>query len=143
MRGVVIVKEKELELAEEELKELALTPEEVLEVVPETVEIEEQVKLAYLGVPERIVCDIGRRFIYCVARTIITIVRKMCANPRYREIICKACKARRPDILVRLICTVLVRTFHCIPCMRAVVVWLCPGLVKSLFPTICRICGCW
>lgn len=135
--------EEKFELSEAEMKDLTLIPEEIEKAVPEDVKIEEEIELAYSRIPEKIVCDIGRRFIYCVSRAILAIIKKMCENPKYREYICKACKSRRPDMITRLVCPILLRTFNCIPCMKPVVYYLCPRLIKDLFWRICRICKCY
>ena len=136
------MKEEEFVLTMADVQKLALTAEEVEGLVSFEEEVKEEIELAFMGIPDRIVCDIGKRFVWCVSRIIIEIVKKLCGDRNYRERICYACKHRRIDLLINLICPIVVRTLHCIPCMRPVVVYLCPILIRSLFWTICRICEC-
>lgn len=143
---VRFVKEEErIELSEDDLKELAITMDEAAKMVSEEEVLNQQIDLAVTyAIPKETVCVIGRRFVWCISKTIIKIIQKMCANPRYRKHICWACKYRRPDLIIRLVCPIVERTFQCIPCadVRWYVNWVCRRLVVELFPIICRICRC-
>jgi hypothetical protein len=146
MKEVRYTKDEELiELSEDEVEALAITTDEAAKMISEEEMLNEQIDLAVtFAIPKETICVIGRRFVWCVSKTIIKIIQKMCANPKYKKQICWACKYRKPELIIRLVCPVVERTYRCIPCVdvRWYVNWICNRLVVELFPTICRICRC-
>ncbi|MCZ2808104.1 MAG: hypothetical protein O2V44_01970 [Candidatus Bathyarchaeota archaeon] len=137
--------EESFELSEDDVEKLALTTAEAETIISEEEMINQQIDLAVTyAIPKETICVIGRRFVWCVSKTILKIIQKMCADPKYKKYICWACRNRRPDVIIRLVCPIVYRTFSCIPCgdVKWYVNWICNRLVVELFPTICRICRC-